>query len=76
MVELRYYKLCNAFTNITMNNRTFSKVFNKEVDIQSSTHQYQFQSSVNSQKIPHGNQEKIRKSVSLMNFILTSKIKK
>ena len=55
-----------------MNNRTFSKVFNKQVDIQSSTHQYQFQSSVNSQKIPHGNQEKIRKSVSLMNFILTT----
>ena len=76
MVELTYYKLCNAFTNITMNNRTFSKVFNKQVDIQSSTHQNQFQSSVNSQKIPHGNQEKIRKSVSLMNFILTTKIKK
>ena len=59
-----------------MNNRTFSKVFNKQVDIQSSTHQYQFQSSVNSQKIPHGNQEKIRKSVTLMNFILTTIMKK
>ena len=70
MVELTHYKLCNTFTNITMDNRTFSKVFNKQVDIQSSTHQYQFEFSVNSKKIPHGNQEEIRKSVTLMNFIL------